>query len=154
MNAPCVKGNHDEYCSTDLPLIRFNPKAARAVRWTRKQLSDDDCKWLRALPYVLTVEGFTLAHGSLDAPEHWGYVFYKLAATNSFAHQKTAVCFFGHTHVPMAFVRDGTVRGGSFTKIKVEPNKQYFINAGSVGQPRDNNPNAAYLVYDLGQSTV
>jgi len=155
MNAPCVKGNHDEYCSNDLPLRGFNPKAAEAVEWTRKQLTDEDRQWLRGLDYVRTVEGFTIVHATLDAPQRWGYVFDKLAASSSFARQETPVTFFGHTHVPVAFVHDnGVVRGGIYTKFKIERGKKYFINAGSVGQPRDNNRKAAYVVYDLGNSTV
>ncbi len=55
MLAPCVKGDHDEYCSTDLPLDGFNPAVAKAVQWTRNQLSEDDRKWLRELPLVRTV---------------------------------------------------------------------------------------------------
>jgi predicted phosphodiesterase len=90
----------------------------------------------------------------LDRPELWGYVFDKSAAAASIAHQKTAVCFFGHTHVPVAFVRDSMVRGGTYTKFKIEPSKQYFINVGSVGQPRDNNPNAAYVIYDIDNETI
>ena len=60
MNAPCVKGNHDEYCSTDLPLNGFNPKAAKAVQWTREQLTEEDRRWLHSLGYVRTVENFTI----------------------------------------------------------------------------------------------
>ncbi len=93
MNAPCVKGNHDEYCSADPPFGSFNPGAARAVQWTRKQLTEDDRQWLRDLPYVRTVNGFTIVHATLDGPERWGYVFDKLAAAASFAHQGTLVCF-------------------------------------------------------------
>ena len=64
------------------------------------------------------------------------------------------MCFFGHTHVPVAFIRDTVVRGGTYTKLKVEPGKKYFVNPGSVGQPRDNNPQAAYAVYDMDEGTV
>lgn len=154
MNAPCVKGNHDEYCSTEHPLDGFNPQAAKAVEWTRKQLSEDDRQWLRDLDYVRKVENFMIVHATLDAPERWGYVFDRLAAASSFAHQKTQITFFGHTHVPVAFVQDSVVRGGTYTKFKIEAGKKYFINVGSVGQPRDNNRKAAYVVYDLEKNTV
>ena len=154
MNAPCVKGNHDEYCSMDSPLEGFNPNAAKAVEWTRNKLTEEDRRWLRNLEYVRTVENFTIAHATLDGPERWGYVFDKLAAGASFAHQQTQVCFFGHTHVPVAFVLDSVVRGGTFTSFKIEKGKRYFVNAGSVGQPRDNNPKAAYVIYDMDKSTI
>src|SRR6202034_828242 len=60
MNIPCVKGNHDEYCSSESPLEGFNPAAAEAVHWTRKQLSDDDKQWLRDLKYTKMVANFTI----------------------------------------------------------------------------------------------
>jgi predicted phosphodiesterase len=147
MGMPCVKGNHDEYCSSDDHLEGFNPAAAAAVSWTRKQLSADDRQWLRELKYVRPVTSFTVVHATLDGPQRWGYVFDKLAAAASFPYQNTPVCFFGHTHVPVAFIRDSVVRG-------VEPGKKYFVNVGAVGQPRDGNPKAAYVIYDTDENTI
>ena len=154
MNIPVVKGNHDEYCSTDEALDGFNPAAAEAVNWTRRQLSTEDRQWLRDLKYVRMVTSFTIVHATLDGPQRWGYVFDKLAAAASFTYQNTAVCFFGDTHVPVAFIRDTVVRGGTYSKFKVEPGKKYFVNVGAVGQPRDNNPKAAYVVYDMDETTI
>lgn len=154
MNLPCVKGNHDEYCSTENPLDGFNPHAAEAVHWTREQLSDDDKQWLRELKYSRMAANFTMVHATLDAPERWGYVFDKLAAAASFPYQNTQMCFFGHTHVPVAFMRDTVVRGGTYSKFKVDPSKKYFINVGAVGQPRDNNPKSAYVIYDMDAQTI
>lgn len=154
MNLPCVKGNHDEYCSTDNHLDGFNPHAAEAVHWTRAQLTEDDKKWLRDLKYSRMAANFTMVHATLDAPERWGYVFDKLAAAASFPYQNTQVCFFGHTHVPVAFMRDTVVRGGTYSKFKIDPAKKYFINVGAVGQPRDNNPKAAYVIYDMDAQTI
>jgi predicted phosphodiesterase len=154
MNMPCVKGNHDEYCSTDEATEGFNPAAAEAVNWTRKQLTLEDRAWLRDLKYVRMVTSFTIVHATLDGPQRWGYVFDKLAAAASFTYQNTPVCFFGHTHVPVAFMRDSMVRGGTYSKFKVEPGKKYFVNVGAVGQPRDGNPKAAYVVYDMAEGTI
>ena len=154
MNIPCVKGNHDDYCSTEQPLDGFNPAAAEAVNWTRKQLTEEDRQWLRDLKYVRMVTSFTIVHATLDGPQRWGYVFDKLAAAASFTYQNTGVCFFGHTHVPVAFIRDSMVRGGTYSKFKVEPGKKYFVNVGAIGQPRDNNPKAAYVVYDMDEGTI
>jgi predicted phosphodiesterase len=154
MNIPCVKGNHDEYCSTDDQLEGFNPHAADAVQWTREQLPDQDRHWLSDLKYSRMVANFTIVHATLDAPQRWGYVFDKLAAAASFPYQNTQVCFFGHTHVPVAFMRDSVVRGGTYSKFKIDPAKKYFINVGAVGQPRDNNPKSAYVIYDLEEGTV
>ena len=154
MGMPCVKGNHDEYCSQEGPLDGFNPAAAEAVNWTRRQLTAEDKQWLRDLKYSRMVTNFTIVHATLDGPQRWGYVFDKLAAAASFTYQNTAVCFFGHTHVPVAFVRDSVVRGGSYSKFRVEPGRKYFVNVGSLGQPRDGNPKAAYVIYDLDEGSI
>ncbi len=154
MGMPVVKGNHDEYCSSEDDLEGFNPHAAEAVNWTRKQLNKEDRQWLRDLKYVRLVASFSMVHATLDGPQRWGYVFDKLAAAASFTYQNTAVCFFGHTHVPVAFVRDSMVRGGTYSKFRAEPGKKYFVNVGAVGQPRDGNPKAGYVVYDLDEGSI
>jgi predicted phosphodiesterase len=154
MNIPVVKGNHDEYIGSDESPDGFNDAAAEAVTWTRAQLTEDDRKWLRDLKYFRLVANFSIVHATLDAPQRWGYVFEKLEAAASFTYQNTQVCFFGHTHVPVAFIRDTGVRGGTYSKFRVEPGKKYFVNVGSVGQPRDGSPKAAYVIYDLPSQTI
>ena len=155
MNVPVVKGNHDEYCSTENDLEGFNPHAAEAINWTRDQLTVEDRQWLRDLKYMRLVTSFTLVHATLDQPQRWGYVFDRLAAAASFTYQNTAICFFGHTHVPLAFVRDaGQVKGGTYSKFKIEAGKKYFINVGSVGQSRDGVPKATYVVYDMQEQSI
>lgn len=154
MNLPCVKGNHDEYCSLESNLEGFNPHAAEAIQWTRNQLTEDDREWLRNLKYIRMVASFSVVHATLDGPQRWGYVFDRLAAAASFTYQNTSVCFFGHTHVPVAFIRDTVVRGGTYSKFKVEPGRKYFINVGSVGQSRDGVPKATYVIYNMDEGTV
>ena len=154
MNIPVVKGNHDEYIGVDENPDGFNDAAAEAVTWSRNQLTLEDRQWLRELKYFRLVANFSIVHATLDAPQRWGYVFEKLEAAASFTYQNTQVCFFGHTHVPVAFIRDTGVRGGTYSKFRVEPGKKYFVNVGSVGQPRDRNPKAAYVIYDLPQQTI
>lgn len=151
MGMPVVKGNHDELCSSEEDAVGFNPHASAAVDWTRTQLPEEDKKWLRDLKYFRLVTTFSIVHASLDEPKSWPYVFNKLDASSSFLYQNTGVCFFGHTHVPVAFVRDagGTIRGGKYSKVNVEPGKKYFVNIGSVGQPRDGDPRAAYGIFDM-----
>lgn len=154
MNIPVVKGNHDEYIGSSEDPEGFNDAAAEAVSWSRNQLTEDDRKWLRELKYFRLVANFSIIHATLDAPQRWGYVFEKLEAAASFTYQNTQVCFFGHTHVPVAFIRDTGVRGGTYSKFRVESGKKYFVNVGSVGQPRDGDPRAAYVIYDLPQQTI
>jgi len=154
MKVSCVKGNHDDYCSNDNLLVDFHPNAAKVINWTRNQLTEDDKKWLSELEYVRLIAGFTIVHATLNAPQLWGYVFEKQAAAASLACQNTSVCFFGHTHVPVAFIRDNVISGGTYSKFPVEPDRLYFVGVGAVGQPRDGNPKAAYVVYDLDEGSI
>ena len=149
-----VRGNHDHYCSHAENLNGFHPLAADVVDWTRRQLTHEQQEYLRKLKYVAPVETFTIVHSTLDTPEMWGYVFDKLEAEANFNYQTTAVCFYGHTHVPLAFEKSDTVRFGLYSKIKVTLGKKYFINVGSVGQPRDGDPRAAYVIYDMINNVV
>src|SRR5262245_10946111 len=68
MNIPCVKGNHDEYCSSDRPLDGFTENASKAVTWTRRQLNDEDKRWLQNLKLVEEVDGFVIVHATLNDP--------------------------------------------------------------------------------------
>jgi predicted phosphodiesterase len=155
LKCPCVKGNHDELASQDTSTLSFNQLAAEAITWTRQQLSEDDKRYLRELRFVRLVEDFTLVHSTLDMPNRWGYVFDRLAAASSMSYQSTAVCFFGHTHVPLAFIREGSVRTErDWTTVHVKPGCRYFINVGSVGQPRDGIPKSAYVIYDLSTHEI
>lgn len=154
MGMPCVKGNHDEYCSIESNLEGFNPHAAEAIHWTRAQLTEEDRDWLRNLKYIRLVASFSIVHATLDGPQRWGYVFDRLAAAASFTYQNTSVCFFGHTHVPVAFIRDSVVRGGTYSKFKIEPGRKYFINVGSVGQSRDGVAKATYVIYNVDEGVV
>jgi predicted phosphodiesterase len=81
-------------------------------------------------------------------------VFDFLAAASSMVYQSASVCFFGHTHIPMAVFSDGIMCGGSYTKFETKPGRKYFVNVGSVGQPRDGNPKAAYVIYDMDESSI
>lgn len=148
MNCPIVKGNHDEQASNDDDFEGINPLASFAMQWTRDQLNGDEKEFLRDLKMVRQVGAFTIVHATLDTPHRWGYVFDQLAAAASFSYQNTSVCFFGHTHVPLSFTRDTSVHGGPYDTVRIELGKKYFINVGSVGQPRDGNPKASYAIYD------
>src|SRR5258708_6298813 len=129
LGMPCVKGNHDEFCSVDEDLDGFNAHAAEAVNWTRSQLSPDERQWLKDLKYFRMVTSFSMVHATLDGPQRWGYVFNKLDAAASFPYQNTAVCFFGHTHVPVAFIRDAKdVRGGTYSKFKLHSTTKSFLH--------------------------
>jgi predicted phosphodiesterase len=154
MDCPIVKGNHDEQASLIESSRDFNELAEHAIQWTRDNLTEDDKKWLRDLRLQRQVRDFTIVHATLDTPAQWGYVFNNLDAVASFTYQHTTVCFFGHTHVPMAFVRDDGVKRVRIEQLRIEPSKKYFINTGSVGQPRDADWRAAYCIYHLEKNIV
>lgn len=144
-----VRGNHDHYCAHDECLEDFHPLAAKVVDWTRGQLAFDQIEFLRTLKMSTMVDGFTIVHSTLDMPEKWGYVFDPLEADASFNYQTTTVCFHGHTHLPAIYEKHGRVNKAEYTRVKIVMGKKYFINVGSVGQPRDGDPRSAYVIYDM-----
>jgi diadenosine tetraphosphatase ApaH/serine/threonine PP2A family protein phosphatase len=154
LDCPVVKGNHDEQASLTESSRDFNELAEYAINWTREQLDEDDRQWLRDLRFQRQVRDFTIVHATLDAPEKWGYVFNNLDAAASFTYQHTTVCFFGHTHVPMAFIHDDGVTRVRVEQLSIDMAKKYFINTGSVGQPRDGDWRAAYCVYHMEKNVV
>lgn len=154
LDCPVVKGNHDEQASMFGDQEGFNPLAEEAMNWTRDQLSDPEKEWLRALRLQRQVRDFTIVHATLDTPHRWGYVFNQLDAAASFSYQHTGICFIGHTHAPKAYVRDGSVRTLAIDTLPLQPGKKYLINVGSVGQPRDGDPRAAYCIYDTVANEV
>ncbi len=149
LGCPVVVGNHDYYVASQQNLDDFNPAAAAVVEWTREQLTEDELDWLRGLPFTFTQMGITLVHSTMDTPETFGYVFDNLQAESNFLRQKTPVCFHGHTHCPMIYEKS---MNGVF---RIDPQdftlpigRKYFVNVGSVGQPRDGDPRATYVIYD------
>lgn len=154
MDIPIVKGNHDEDASGTHSLESMNPIAAEALEWTRQNLSDDQREWLRKLRMVRQVQDFTVVHSTLDQPQSWNYVTNKFDAMSNFNYQFTNLCFHGHTHVPRVFVRGARVKEVAAESVVIEENLKYFINVGSVGQPRDGDWRACYAIYDLDTKTV
>jgi predicted phosphodiesterase len=154
LECPVVKGNHDEQASLEESSREFNALAEMAINWTRAQLTGTDKSWLRELRLTQQVGDFTIVHATLDAPEQWGYVFNALDAAASFTYQNTTVCFFGHTHVAGAFVHGDGVKRVKVDQLTIDETKKYFINTGSVGQPRDGDWRAAYCIYHLDKNIV
>ena len=154
LKSTVVQGNHDYYAACNESMELFTPMAQKSIRWTRKQLSAFERRYLRQLPMIVDIENFTIVHSSLNNPHRWNYIFKKKAADANFRNQFNQVCFFGHTHVPLAFIRGKTMEKGFYETLHVRPGMQYLINVGSVGQPRDRNPRSAYVIYDLEEQTI
>jgi diadenosine tetraphosphatase ApaH/serine/threonine PP2A family protein phosphatase len=150
-----IRGNHDRACGGTEDLEWFNPVAKAASIWTRTRLTPKNLEYLRRLPSgPLTVDGFQLIHGSpLDEDE---YLVSSADARNVFEYLETTVSFFGHTHLQCGYAQANgyfqVMRGLDAFQNEVwhrlDPDGLYLINAGSVGQPRDGDPRAAYALFD------
>jgi predicted phosphodiesterase len=154
MNCPTVKGNHDEDASGSHSLDSMNPVAAAALEWTRQQLTDEQRQWLARLRMVRQVSDFTVVHSTLDQPAHWNYVTNRFDAMSNFSYQFTQICFHGHTHVPRVYMKTDKVQEIFTDSVVIEDGAKYFINVGSVGQPRDGDWRACYVLFDLEHQMV
>jgi predicted phosphodiesterase len=154
-----VRGNHDKaVCGLD-SVQTFNPIAAAAIYWTKSRITKKNFDFLYKIkksPDVIH-ETVTLCHGAPFDEDY--YIFGEFDAAEAFSYFQTPVCFFGHTHFPYVYaykdqVVEGTFLEGRSNEIKLEKGVPYLINPGSVGQPRDRNPMAAFAIYDSDARTV
>jgi len=153
-----VAGNHD-WGAVELSSIEnFNSYAKEAILWTRKQLSEKDKEFLKKLPLIRTTDDITIVHSTLLNPEKWEYINSTFQVHKSMEFQKTSVLFSGHSHTPITFWEPsktkGHVRMSTDKTIRIEKDYKYFINVGSVGQPRDCEPKACYGIYDKKNQIV
>ena len=148
-----LAGNHDLIAlgSAAVDVEDFNPDAAAASLWTKDELSDESRVFLEALQPTAEVDGAQLFHGSPRDPV-WDYVLDAIVAVESFALTSARVVLVGHTHVSTALVlRPGRLEGGHAAdelEARLEEGR-WLLNPGSVGQPRDGDPRAAFLELDL-----
>ena len=152
----CLVGNHDKAVLNEIDLSVFNGDARAAIAWTRQQCTPATLEYLRALPAQDRHADFTLAHGSPRQPV-WEYILDRFIAQENFSILPTRFCLVGHTHLPVVY-RETGAHGAC---IEEPPNydgpllldaQRLIINPGSVGQPRDNNPDAAYALLDTEAS--
>jgi diadenosine tetraphosphatase ApaH/serine/threonine PP2A family protein phosphatase len=152
--AVAVLGNHDAAAIGRIGIDAFNPLAAAAARWTASQLAPDAAAWLSSLPDVREEHGVTLCHGSLREPL-WEYLFTEGAARAHFERQRTPWSAVGHTHIPLLLVeRAGQLdllRPAPGARLELPAGHRVCVNPGSVGQPRDGDPRAAYALLDLAE---
>lgn len=152
-----VLGNHDLAALENFGVERFNSVARTAIEWTQQQLDARSRQWLDALPYELRFPEFLLVHG---APVHYfEYILDKETAAAAFKRTDAPLIFVGHTHIAEYWDCDenGAIghkhmqNGGELT---LEAGKRYIIDVGSVGQPRDLNPEASFVRYDSERNLV
>jgi diadenosine tetraphosphatase ApaH/serine/threonine PP2A family protein phosphatase len=144
-------GNHDLAAAGKLGIDEFTPDARISCQWTAGQLTARDILYLEDLPLTVETGDFTLLHGSPRQPLR-EYLFSTSVAAENFPYFKTPYCLAGHTHKPVVYSHDGKegCRAGAFQpSVKLVLGRpRLIINPGSVGQPRDGNPEASYAVFD------
>jgi len=145
-----VAGNHDYGAVGLTDVSYFNPPARAAIEWTATILSEKSRSFLRDLPLVQRTGEITLAHATLHRPEDWDYILSESDAEQSFRALRGKTLLVGHSHQPLILTREisGRLISRDQEEIVLEEADQYLINSGSVGQPRDHNPMAAYGLYD------
>ena len=153
--AVAIAGNHEWGVIDKLDISFFTETARDAILWTKKALDKEDIGYIESLPLVYEDEKITLVHGALNMPEEFYYVFDTEDAYVTLNQMKNSLCFVGHSHVPGIFASDHTkVEYFERTDVKIDSERRYLVNVGSVGQPRDGNPAASYAVYDDEEFTV
>lgn len=152
-----VVGNHDLAAAGTLDIEDFNPFAQAAILWTREQLTAPVRTYLRDLPSHITPDGFLAVHGSVRDPVE-EYIIDPYTARASFLARSFQLCVVGHTHVPAVFTLNGNaVSAAPFPAgepLRLAQERRYIINVGSVGQPRDGDPRAAYVWFDEQARTI
>ena len=147
--AVCVVGNHDYAAIEQLDITYFNDTAKEAILWTRAVLQSETKRFLADLPLTFREGSIVVVHSSLADPAAFDYILSWEEAQLSLTHLKSGeICFFGHSHVPLTFVEaanllltsDDTLHTANFDKV--------LVNVGSVGQPRDQIPDACCVLFD------
>jgi diadenosine tetraphosphatase ApaH/serine/threonine PP2A family protein phosphatase len=155
LDCTIVAGNHDYAAVGKFPSGYFHSDARTAIVWTTHQLTNEYAEYLKSLPLVEELNDITLVHASLNHPEFFDYITTGRDAQLNLSLLKTKVCFYGHTHVPLAiFLVDGNLhvdQGGVFDLSNAD---KVLVNVGSVGQPRDWDIRASYAIYDEKEKTV
>jgi diadenosine tetraphosphatase ApaH/serine/threonine PP2A family protein phosphatase len=150
-NLKCIIGNHDAAALNHIDADSFNPEARTAIHWTQKALTLESKAFLQGLPEKIRLEEATLAHGS---PRHpvWEYLLDTRTATINFEYFDTPLCIVGHTHLPVLYTLQD---GNHLARLSIPDANQVIplpdraiANPGSVGQPRDRDPRAAFAIFD------
>ena len=145
-----VAGNHDLGCAGLLPHSSFNDWGVAALEWTARQLNDAETGWLAGLPLTLHSRGIGYCHAHPVVPESWEYIMGAGSALEVLLKTRGETWFFGHTHRPCAW----DPRGVRSTRSPIDLRRHPLINCGSVGQPRDGDPRAAFMLVDTEARTA
>jgi len=150
-----VIGNHDAGSIGQTDLNYFNWVAREACGWTGRVLTASNKAYLKNLDFIKKEKGALIVHASPSKPEAWRYVTSLGIAMREFSCFNESICFVGHSHVPITFVK----RGAKYdviedTDLRLDRGVNYIINVGSIGQPRDLDPRASFGIYDSNEEQV
>jgi len=156
LGAVVIRGNHDRVAAGQDDASEFNPHARRAVLWTRSVLPDSYRNYLASLPLgpVSVDNDAQLVHGAITHEDD--YIFTAADAAQNLKLAQKRFTFFGHSHFPAVYANDmsgtpvnpPTYEFDEFTAVRCDGNQRFLINPGSVGQPRDGDPRASFLIWD------
>lgn len=153
-----VAGNHDLASIQRLDIQYFNNYAREAILWTRKTLPRKYSQFIADLKLVESEDDVTVVHGALFHPEEFDYIQTTIDARNTIDLMTTRLCFVGHSHIPVAFLqKKSEPEKIAYTfdyEIDLKGWDRILVNVGSIGQPRDENPKAAFAVYDTDRDKV
>jgi len=155
-DAIAVAGNHDYAAAGLLDVEWFNPFARAAAEWTAERLHPAQSRYLSGLPLVREHLGAVLVHASPEDPEEWPYLVSPGDGARAFAAFSTPLCFVGHSHLPAAWSvgSSGPEFAAGPGELPLLAGRRYLVNVGSVGQPRDRDPRAAYALWDAERGTL
>lgn len=155
-NLTCLIGNHDAATLNKITIDTFNPDARLAILWTQENITPSNREFINNLPDLKVLDSVTIAHGSPRQPV-WEYLLDTRTATQNFDFFETPFCFVGHSHLPVIY----QLNDGHHSADLIIPQAQQctkmtpraILNPGSVGQPRDRDPRAAYAIFDPDELT-
>ncbi len=158
LGGPALVGNHDLAALGALDTSAFSPLAHAAIEWTIGMVTAETRRWLGTLPHRIDDRMFLAVHGSPRDPIE-EYILDLPTSLAIFSEYPFSLCLAGHSHIPGAFVleTDGTLSARSLPAgepVRLARTSRYIVNAGSVGQPRDGDPRACYLLMETKPRTV
>jgi len=156
LDCPVIMGNHDHAALGLTDITYFNPTARAALLWTRETLTLERKKFLKQLEFTYQADNMFLVHASPRHPDQWEYILSLEAAEINFKYFTEQVCFIGHSHQPFFVGIAGNEQIELITEnpLSLKKDCRYIINIGSVGQPRDGNPNSAIVIFDTDALTI
>jgi diadenosine tetraphosphatase ApaH/serine/threonine PP2A family protein phosphatase len=150
-----VLGNHDAAAVKADIVHCFNPRARAVTEWTKERLVEEEIRFLSALPLTAEVEGAALFHSSPEAPADFSYILGAADARIALENSDNGLVFIGHTHRPAIYEFSGEMRTLELNEdVNIRAGARYIVNVGSVGQPRDRDNRAAYLLWDTERNTL